>query len=29
VPFAEQAVAHSVLIQPTTEFLVRLPPRRC
>ncbi len=29
VPFAEQAVAHSVLIQPRTEFLVRLPPRGC
>jgi hypothetical protein len=29
VPFAEQADAHSVLIQPKTEFLIRLPPRRC
>jgi hypothetical protein len=28
VPFAEQQHAHSVLIQPSTEFLVRLPPRR-
>lgn len=26
VPFAEQAQAYSVLIQPQTEFLVRLPP---
>ncbi len=27
VPFSEQANAHSVLIQPRTEFLVQLPPR--
>jgi hypothetical protein len=27
VPFAEQAAAHSVLIQPRIEFLIRLPPR--
>ena len=29
VPFAEQAAAHSVLIQPRTEFQIHLPPRRC
>lgn len=29
VPFAEQGTAHSVLIQPETVFLIRLPPRRC
>jgi uncharacterized protein YqjF (DUF2071 family) len=29
VSFAEQAETHSVLIQPRTEFLVRLPPRAC
>jgi len=29
VPFAEQAEAHSVLVQPRTEFLIRLPPRAC
>ena len=29
VPFAEQADAHSVLIQPRTEFQIHLPPRRC
>lgn len=28
VPFAEQQTAHSVLIQPRTEFIVHLPPRR-
>jgi hypothetical protein len=28
VPFAEQTDAHSVLIQPRTEFVIRLPPRR-
>jgi len=29
VPFAEQADAHSVLIQERTEFQIHLPPRRC
>jgi hypothetical protein len=29
VPFADQAAAHSVLIQPRTEFQIHLPPRRC
>ncbi|HTD65079.1 MAG TPA: DUF2071 domain-containing protein, partial [Candidatus Limnocylindria bacterium] len=29
VPFAEQTNPYSVLIQPRTEFLVRLPPRTC
>lgn len=29
VPFAEQAEAHSVLIQERTEFQIHLPPRRC
>ena len=29
VPFAEQAAAHSVLIQERTEFQIHLPPRRC
>jgi hypothetical protein len=28
VPFDEQLDPHSVLIQPRTEFIVRLPPRR-
>ena len=28
VPFAEQLAPYSVLIQPRTEFLVRLPPHR-
>ncbi|MFN7978488.1 MAG: hypothetical protein U0P30_10145, partial [Vicinamibacterales bacterium] len=28
VPFDEQQTAHSVLIQPRTEFIVHLPPRR-
>lgn len=28
VPFAEQRTPHSVLVQPRTEFIVRLPPRR-
>jgi hypothetical protein len=29
VPFAGQTAAHSVLIQPRTEFQIHLPPRRC
>jgi len=29
VPFAEQGAAHSVLIQPRTEFQIYLPPKRC
>ena len=29
VPFAEQADAHSVLIQERTEFQIHLPPARC
>lgn len=28
VPFAEQQTPHSVLIQPETEFIVHLPPKR-
>jgi hypothetical protein len=28
VPLSEQSTPYSVLIQPTTEFLVRLPPQR-
>lgn len=28
VPYAEQASPHSVLIQPTTEFTIYLPPER-
>lgn len=28
VPYAEQAVAHSVLIQPLTAFTIFLPPRK-
>jgi hypothetical protein len=28
VPFSDQHEAHSVLIQPSTEFIVRLPPHR-
>jgi hypothetical protein len=28
VPFDEQTATHSVLVQPRTEFIVRLPPRR-
>src|SRR5262245_29325730 len=29
VPYAEQLETHSVLVQPRTEFVIRLPPRRC
>jgi hypothetical protein len=28
VPFEQQAEPHSVLIQPLTEFTIKLPPRR-
>jgi hypothetical protein len=28
VPYADQAQTHSVLIQPETEFIVRMPPLR-
>ena len=28
IPFEDQLATHSVLIQPRTEFIVRLPPSR-